>query len=79
MAGRIPVLLADQPYARQEFLKHSILVDPNSQTSIEKGLEKIFVNSKLGMAPFELVEKCKEVSVGNAYRNIYKCVMEQTP
>ena len=60
-------------------IKSLFLVDPNSQAPIKKGLEKIFVNSKVGMAPFKLVEEYKEVSVGKTYRNIYKCVMGQTP
>ncbi|CAM3763276.1 glycosyltransferase family 4 protein [Polynucleobacter brandtiae] len=78
MAGQIPVLIADQPYARQKFFKHAFLVDANSQSSIERGLKKIFENSKLGIASFELIEECKETSVGKTYRNIYKCVMEHT-
>jgi glycosyltransferase involved in cell wall biosynthesis len=70
-ASRKPLVLADRPYAKQEFYEHAVLSNPNSVDSIAKALRKAIDQPDKHCPPAFVVEKCRRQKIGEAYMEIY--------
>jgi len=71
-ASKKPLILANCPYAKQEFYEHAALADPNSVDSIANALRKAFDRPDKYRPPTSIIEQCRKERVGGAYRAIYQ-------
>lgn len=70
-AGK-PLVLADRPYAKQEYYGNAALVDPASVDSIATGLRRALNKPQVFRPPREIIEQCRMSEVGRAYAAIYE-------
>jgi len=75
-AGRKSLVLADRPYAKQEFYENALLTDPHSADSIAKALSKALDRPGAYCPPAATLEKCRRQKVGAAYRAIYDTLIQ---
>lgn len=73
-AAKKPILLANKPYANQEFYKNAALVTPDSEDSLISGLRRIMDCPSNYQPPESALELCRRERVGDAYLNMYKQV-----
>jgi glycosyltransferase involved in cell wall biosynthesis len=72
---RKPLLIADEPYARQRFYDNARLVDPRSPHAIAQGLTDVLSNpSKYVPNPAALGE-CNSRKVGSQYADVYTAAL----
>ncbi len=74
VAMGLPVLLADRPYARQEYYANAGLVDPKSVESISATLRQMLGRSDKFRTPRAVIEPCRAFRVGAAYAEVYRVV-----
>jgi glycosyltransferase involved in cell wall biosynthesis len=67
-----PLLLANRPYARQEFYSGALLIDPKSVQSIADGLERIINDPLQYTLSRELVNQCHPDFVALKLRQIFE-------
>jgi glycosyltransferase involved in cell wall biosynthesis len=77
-AARKPLVLADMPYARQEFYENAALVDPRSVDSIAGALRRALDRPDAHCPPRSVIEQCRKEKVGAAYMAIYKRLVQGT-
>ncbi|WP_245869415.1 glycosyltransferase [Pontibacter ramchanderi] len=70
-----PLLIADRAYAYQKYYANALKVDPGSVTSLKAGLQELKAQRESYIPPFEVVQDCLEVNVGNAYKTVYEQLM----
>jgi glycosyltransferase involved in cell wall biosynthesis len=75
-ASRKPLVLADRPYAKQEFYENALLVDPISVDGLAKSLSKAFDHPEAYCPPAATLEQCRNNRVGAAYRDIYQGLLQ---
>lgn len=73
----LPLVLADRPYAKQEFYAHAAVADPDSVDAIAKTLHEVLMNPDAYCAPRAVIERCRRGRVGAAYGAIYERLNEQ--
>ena len=69
-----PLVIADLPYARQEFYTGAVLVNPNSIDSIVNGLTRAFNHGEGQVTDINNVLACSQELVGQAYAELYRRV-----
>jgi glycosyltransferase involved in cell wall biosynthesis len=72
-AGK-PILLADRDYARQEYFTNAAITSVESEKYLVKGLKRALNNPDVYSTPRELLESCRRLNVGDAYRQVYEAV-----
>lgn len=72
-AGK-PVLIGNKLYARQRYYRNACLVDPNLAKSIEQGLRLVLAEPRRYVPPPEVLEECRDVAVGAAYKRTYEMI-----
>jgi glycosyltransferase involved in cell wall biosynthesis len=70
-----PIVLADRPYAKQEFYESAVLADPCSVDSIAGALREAFNQPEAHCPPLFVIEQCRREKVGAAYMAIYQCLV----
>jgi glycosyltransferase involved in cell wall biosynthesis len=75
-ASRKPLVLADRPYARQEFYERAARADPNSVDAIARAIRKALDNPDAHCPPPLVIEHCRKEEVGAAYMSIYQRLVE---
>jgi len=73
-AGK-PLLLADRPWARQSFYRGAHLVDPDSPSTIQAGIERLRLDAARYIPAAEILEQCRGDRVGQAYALAFQQVM----
>ena len=71
-ACRKPLVLANLPYAKQEFYERAILVDPCSVDAIARGLRVALNQPVEHCPPVSVIEQCRRENIGEAYTAIYR-------
>lgn len=72
-----PLLLADRPWAHQGLYRNACLVNPDSLTAIQEGLETLSKDVKRYTPPMRNLEECRSDRVGQAYVQAYKQALQQ--
>jgi len=67
-----PLLMANEPYARQEFFTGALTVDANSERSIADGLLRLMADPEKYTPKRELVNDCQADLVGPKLRSIFE-------
>jgi len=75
-ASRKPLVLADRPWAKQEFYQHAALADSSSVASITGAIRKVLDNPDSYCPPATVLEKCRKEKVGAAYMAIYQRLVQ---
>jgi len=75
-ASRKPLVLADRPYARQEFCEHAALADSSSVNSIARAIRKAIDNPDAHCPPLHAIEPCRKEEIGAAYMSIYQRLIQ---
>jgi glycosyltransferase involved in cell wall biosynthesis len=75
-AARKPLVLADRPYARQEFYERAALADPGSVDAIAGAIRKALDNPGAHCPPPLVIEQCRKEKVGAAYMAIYEQLVQ---
>ena len=75
-AGK-PLLLSNQNWAKQAFYKNAVLVAPESVAGIAEGLRRISNRPGSFAVPAEMVGKCREAAVGQAYFALYRSLAQK--
>jgi glycosyltransferase involved in cell wall biosynthesis len=73
-AGK-PILLADLPYAKQEFFSNALLVQPASRDALITGLKKVIDSPGNYLVPKEIISRCRRADIGSSYINLYKQIL----
>jgi glycosyltransferase involved in cell wall biosynthesis len=71
-----PLLMADQPYSRQEFFGGALTVDARSEESIAAGLRRLMANPGQYTPRLELVNDCRLDIVAEKLRGIFERLLE---
>jgi glycosyltransferase involved in cell wall biosynthesis len=71
-AMRKPLVLADRPWARQEFYEHAALADSRSVDAIAGALRKALDNPEAHCPPASVLQQCRKERVGAAYMAVYQ-------
>lgn len=66
------LLLADRPYAKQEFFSGVMTVNPKSIDAIKKGLKILLSIPKIDAANRNNISQCRFSAVGEGYANVFK-------
>ncbi|MEJ2883672.1 glycosyltransferase family 4 protein [Pedobacter sp. GR22-6] len=66
-----PLLTGNRAYAKQKFYQNAMLVNPNSLSAIQIGLESVVRDPIKYVSPSIYLTECTEEAVGQAYSNIY--------
>lgn len=74
-AGK-PLMLADKAYAQQKYFKNACLVDPNSELSIQDGLDRIRECPTDYIPEQAFINECTREKVGESYRDVYNLIKE---
>jgi glycosyltransferase involved in cell wall biosynthesis len=72
---RKPLLIADQPYARQKFYENARLVDPRSPRAIARGLTDVFSNPSRYVPNEAALADCNSRKVGSQYADVYTAAL----
>jgi glycosyltransferase involved in cell wall biosynthesis len=72
---RKPLLIADQPYARQKFYENARLVDARSPKAIARGLTDIFSNPSRYVPNEARLADCNSRKVGSQYADVYAAAL----
>lgn len=67
-----PLVLADRPYAKQEFYEHASLADPRSADAIAGALREALDRPDAFCPRPSVIEGCRRDKVGAAYTAIYQ-------
>lgn len=67
-----PLLLANKPYASQEFYAGALMVDARSVASIAAGLTQLLADPARYTPSLELVQQCRSDRVGEKLRGIFE-------
>lgn len=70
-----PLLMADQPYAHQEFFERALTVDAKSEESIAAGLLQLLANPSRYTPRLELVNECRPDFIGQKLRGIFEWLL----
>jgi glycosyltransferase involved in cell wall biosynthesis len=70
-----PLLLADRPYAYQEFYSGARLVEPKSVDSIIAGLRAILMKPMDFLVAQETLDVCRRERVGKSYADVYSAAL----
>jgi glycosyltransferase involved in cell wall biosynthesis len=71
-ATRTPLVLADRPWAKQEFYQHAVLADASSVDTIAMALRKALDNPDQHCPPTSVIQQCRKEEVGAAYMAVYQ-------
>jgi glycosyltransferase involved in cell wall biosynthesis len=71
-AGGKPLVLADLPYAKQEFYERAALADTHSVDAIAGALRKALDQPDAHCPPSSVIVQCRRERVGAAYMDIYQ-------
>jgi glycosyltransferase involved in cell wall biosynthesis len=71
-ACRKPLVLADRPYARQEFYENAALADPDSVHAISVAIRKALDHPEAYCPPASTLEQCRRIYAGAKYLAIYE-------
>jgi glycosyltransferase involved in cell wall biosynthesis len=71
-ACRKPLVLANLPYAKQEFYERAVLVDPCSVDAIARALRVALDQPAEHFPPPSVIEQCRREKIGEAYTEIYR-------
>jgi glycosyltransferase involved in cell wall biosynthesis len=71
-ACRKPLVLANRPYAKQEFYENAVLADPDSVESIARAVREALDRPEAHRPLTTILERCRREKVGEAYLSIYQ-------
>jgi glycosyltransferase involved in cell wall biosynthesis len=71
-ACRKPLVLANRPYAKQDFYENAVLTDPDSADAIAEAIRKALDRPDAYRPSVATLEQCRRGNVGAAYHAIYK-------
>jgi glycosyltransferase involved in cell wall biosynthesis len=77
-ACRKPLVLADRPYAEQEFYANAVLTDPDSVEAISRAVREALDRPEAHCPPPAILEQCRREKVGAAYLAIYRRLIQGT-
>ena len=75
---RKPLVLANRPYARQDFYENAVLADPDSVDAIAGAIRKALDRPDAYRPPTATLEQCRRDNVGAAYHTIYKRLVQNS-
>jgi glycosyltransferase involved in cell wall biosynthesis len=71
-AARRPLVLAERPYAKQEFYERAVLADPRSIDAIAGAIRRALDQPDAHCPPVAVIEQCRREKVGMAYMSVYQ-------
>jgi glycosyltransferase involved in cell wall biosynthesis len=71
-AARVPLVLGDLAYAKQEFYKNAALANPRSVSAIAAAIRRAMDNPGAHRVPASTIEECRSQRIGAAYSAIYQ-------
>ena len=77
-ACRKPLVLANRPYAKQDFYENAVLTDPDSVDAISGAIRKVLDRPDAYRPPIAILEQCRRHNVGAAYQAIYKSLIRDS-
>lgn len=66
------LVIANRPYAKQEFYSNAALADERSVRSVAEALERVWLHPENFMPPRKVLDRCTATAVGRAYAEVYR-------